>query len=184
MTTTTPVLCAPATRWPIDDDDTRLLTERPARPRARAVSMMAAGVALTVAGLGLTASRLGMHPARSVEAPATTGAAPTTAITIDGPQGVAVLRNGYAPQQSSSWHRHSGLHAVVILSGTLTVYGPDCRPVRYGPGQSWVVGRDVHLARNDTDEPVEMTETLLFPAGVPMQDFVVPATAPAGCDVR
>ena len=45
-------------------------------------------------------------------------------------------------------------------------------------------GLDVHMARNETDEPVTMTETLLFPAGTPLQKFVVPAGPPAGCDVR
>jgi quercetin dioxygenase-like cupin family protein len=99
-------------------------------------------------------------------------------------EGVAVYRLGYDPQQSSSWHRHQGTHAVTILSGTLTVYGPDCQAVRYGPGESFVGGGDLHMARNETAEPVDLTETVVLPAGVTADRFVVPATAPAGCDVR
>jgi hypothetical protein len=40
------------------------------------------------------------------------------------------------------------------------------------------------MARNETDEPVQFTETILYPAGLPLESFVVAAGPPAGCDVR
>lgn len=152
----------------------------PPRPASRktAVGLMAAGVAVAVAAAGLLATHTASSTAPTDTAP------PATAIVISGPESVAVHHSGYDPHESSSWHRHSGLHAVAILSGTLTIYGPDCQAVRYGAGQTYIGGLDLHMARNETDEPVTMTETLLFPAGTPLQNFVVPAGPPAGCDVR
>ena len=104
----------------------------PTRPAGRktAVGLMAAGVAVAVAAVGLFATHPASRTARS-ETPA-----PATGIVISGPESVAVHHSGYDPHESSPWHRHSGLHAVAILSGTLTVYGPDCQAVRYGPGQT------------------------------------------------
>jgi hypothetical protein len=55
--------------------------------------------------------------------------------------GPAVVR------QTSGWHSHPGLHLVTVVSGTLTVYGPDCQPRSYGPGELHIGGDTVHLAR-------------------------------------
>lgn len=148
--------------------------------RRSGVGLMAIGVVLVLAAAGLVSTQLKAAP-RPQEVAA---AAPAASMVVAGPESVAVHLSGYDPRESSAWHTHTGIHAVVILSGTLTVYGLDCKAVRYGAGQSFVGGRDLHLIRNETDEPVQLTETILYPAGMPLQSFVVPAGPPAGCDVR
>lgn len=153
--------------------------ERTVAGRRSAVGLMAVGVVLALGAAGLVATE--WRPAPVLRAIA---AAPAAGMVIAGPESVAVHLSGYEPRESSTWHRHTGLHAVAILSGTLTVYGPDCEAVRYGPGQSFVGGQDLHMARNETDEPVQFTETILYPAGLPLESFVVPANPPAACDVR
>lgn len=155
----------------------------PRTGRRTAIALMAAGLTVSIVAIGLVTTTLLSSGTAPETAPLDVPATPTTAITISGTDGVAVHRMGYGPHESSSWHRHSGLHAIAVLSGTLTIVGPDCQPLRFGPGQSYVGGQGVHLARNDTDEPVEMSVTYLFPAGVPLQEFVIPATAPAGCQL-
>ena len=188
MSTTTQVLRAP--RPAVAPQSVTVLMPSPNRggsPRRTAVGLMAGGLTVVVAALGLVTTTIGGSEPAPVPAPAAAAVAPSapaTEITISGPDGVAVHRMGYDPHGSSAWHRHSGLHAVAVLSGTLTIYGPDCQARRYAAGESYVGGQGVHLARNETDEHVEMSVTYLFPAGVPLQDFVIPSAPPAGCDVR
>ena len=147
--------------------------------RRTSVGLMAVGVVIALGAAGLAATQL-----KPASAPREIAPAPAAGMVIAGPESVAVHLSGYDPRESSSWHTHTGLHAVAILSGTLTVYGPDCKAVRYGAGQSFVGGQNLHMARNETDAPVQLTETILYPAGLPLEGFVVPAGPPAGCDVR
>jgi quercetin dioxygenase-like cupin family protein len=164
------------------DGSVPLLSEAPGRKvigRRSSVGLMAAGIVLALGAAGLVATQ--WRPAPVLPA---TAAAPAAGMVITGPESVAVHVSGFDPHESSTWHTHTGLHAVAILSGTLTVYGPDCVAVRYGAGQSFVGGQNVHVARNETDKPVQFTETILYPAGLPLESFVVPAGPPAGCDVR
>ena len=167
----------------VDADGSVPLLSGPLEPRAAgrrsSVGLMAVGIVLALGAAGLVATQ--WRPAPVAQA---TTAAPAAGMVITGPESVAVHLSGYDPRESSTWHTHTGLHAVAILSGTLTVYGPDCAAVRYGAGQSFVGGQELHVARNETDEPVRFTETLLYPAGLPLESFVVPVSPPAGCDVR
>jgi quercetin dioxygenase-like cupin family protein len=105
-------------------------------------------------------------------------------VAIGGPSDVAAQMASYVPGQSSGWHSHTGLHAVVVLSGTLTIVDGECRRHTYGPGDSYVGGQDVHLALNDTASPLEIAVTYMFPAGVSHTGFHVPAAEPAGCGIR
>jgi quercetin dioxygenase-like cupin family protein len=156
--------------------------------RARRLSpllLMAVGVALfSVAALVLVPR---LVSASRGPGTATSGPAPAPAssgVAIGGPSDVAAQRASYAPGQSSGWHSHTGLHAVVVLSGTLTIVDGECRSQTYGPGASYVGGREVHLALNDTASPLEMAVTYLFPAGVSHTGFHVSAAEPAGCGSR
>jgi quercetin dioxygenase-like cupin family protein len=92
---------------------------------------------------------------------------------------VSVVTQVYDPGQSSGWHLHAGVHAVAILSGTLTVYDDQCRPAQFGPGQPYVGGRQVHLARNDSDVPVEMVVTYIDLTRP--QPSTTPAPPPPAC---
>jgi quercetin dioxygenase-like cupin family protein len=162
-----------------------------ARPRRRQLSrrsrwtpllLMAAGLSImTVAATALipdgasVSGEAGAAPSPPVATPASAG------VAIGGPSDVAAQLATYAPGQSSEWHTHTGLHAVVVLTGTLTVVDGDCARRTFGPGESYVGGREIHLAINETASPLEMAVTYMFPAGVSHTTFHQPAAAPLGC---
>ena len=140
----------------------------------RAAAAMAAGMALMAA-----ASIILVHQATAGGVAHPTG----RALVVGGPADVTAQLAAYEPGQDSGWHSHTGLHAVLVLSGTLTVYDAECTPHTYGPGDLYVGGEEPHLARNETAAPVEMTVTYVFPAGRSHTEFHVPAAPPVGCDV-
>ena len=147
----------------------------PSPKRMWPIFAMAAGLALVVAALAV----LHLYPAAG-GAPAVA----SSAMTLGGPADVTVQTATYEPGHSSGWHAHTGMHAVMVLSGTVTFYDSGCQGRAYGPGETYVGGQEVHLARNDTIEPVEMAVTYLFPTGQPHTTFHVASPAPAGCDMR
>lgn len=101
-------------------------------------------------------------------------------IVLRDPGDVAVVTQVYEPGQTSGWHTHAGLHAVAVLTGELTVYDHECRPQRVVAGEPYVGGRDLHLARNESAERVDMVVTYLNAVG-PASPH---AGAPARCAVR
>jgi len=137
---------------------------RPASP----VLAMAAGLAIVAVAVVIL-----VHAPRAVFA----------GVTLGGPSDVTVQMATYEPGESSGWHSHSGMHAVLVVSGTLTVYDGQCQPRVVGPGEMYVGGRDVHLATNSTALPVVMTVTYMFPAGASHTGFHIPAAAPSGCAI-
>jgi quercetin dioxygenase-like cupin family protein len=143
---------------------------------------MAAGVAVvaTVGALMVLPSRSGSdRPSASAPAPGLKAADPS-AITLS-ERDVAVVVQVYEPGHDSGWHTHPGIHAVAVLSGALTVYDGDCQATTYGPGRPYVGGRDVHLVRNESSVPAELSVTYLSPSapGESTQHLA----APAGCVV-
>ncbi|MDP1804984.1 MAG: cupin domain-containing protein, partial [Acidimicrobiales bacterium] len=105
-------------------------------------------------------------------------------IALGGPADVTMQSATYAPGQTSGWHSHTGMHAVMVLSGTVTFYDSQCQARSYGRGEIYVGGQDVHVVRNETVEPAEVAVTYLFPAGRSHTSFQVDARPAAGCDVR
>ena len=99
--------------------------------------------------------------------------ADASTVRTSGPAELVVQTMTYAAGETSGWHSHPGLHLVTVISGTLTVYGPDCQPRRYGPGQLYIGGDSLHLARNEGEVPVEMGVTYLTTAGQSMAGFRV-----------
>lgn len=85
----------------------------------------------------------------------------------------------YEPGHSSGWHVHPGVHSVVVLTGTLTVLDDDCRRQEYGPGETYVGGREPHLARNDGAETVALAVT--YVADPSARTPGSPVAPPAGC---
>lgn len=151
--------------------------------RRSPVLLMAAG--LVVAGIA-SLTLVHQSPAPGKANAGTRPPVPALAspgVTLAGPADVTVQMATYEPDQSSGWHAHTGLHAVVVLSGQLTFYDDSCRRRTYGPGDTYVGGQAVHLARNETAAPVEMAVTYMFPAGVSHTSFHIPSPAPATCNV-
>jgi quercetin dioxygenase-like cupin family protein len=87
------------------------------------------------------------------------------------------------PGGSFGWHKHGAAVAVVVASGTLTVFDATvngCQPFKVGHGQSFVEpANHVHLARNDGTTPARVYAVYL---GVPASSQAnAGAAQPAGC---
>lgn len=151
--------------------------------RALAIPLVLSGVAaVTVAVVGLRATGDGPGNDREVAVDASVRTDPA-AVTV-GPTDVTVVSMTYEPGESSGWHVHHGMHAVAVISGTLTLYDGTCHVKVVGPGESYVGGRELHLARNETPTPVGMVVTYLEPGGSGDPTFNVPMSAPQGCTVQ
>lgn len=152
-------------------------------------------VALTVAGAllvtsALAASAVGRSAEHRALVPHEVAAAPVearnpSAITLSGPNDVTVVTQVYEAGENSGWHRHTGIHAVAVLSGTLTIYDRQCNAQLVVPGRPYVGGQELHLARNETSVPVEMVVTYLSPAGAANSTLHAAASpCPLGGDNR
>lgn len=175
---------APVLVRPVDRRATLVLAPTYAsenRPRRWRAAAMAAGGLVLVAATGVGLTEVGD---RGASAPAPQAAVTNVhlgplAITLSGPGDVSTVTQVYEPGQTSGWHAHTGIHAVAVLSGTLTVYDEQCRAQAFGPGQPYIGGQELHLVRNEGPAPVEMVVTYLNPAGPNTSTRHMPA--PASC---
>lgn len=153
-------------------------TETPAVVRRRnAATRLAAigGTAILLAVAGLGVGALGDRGSRTTFH--------RTVVTQAVAQGSAeiVVEMSYAPGEGSGWHLHPVAHTVEVLSGTLAVFDGSCRSRIYGPGDTYVGGAHVHLARNGGDVPVTMIVRTTEPTVA--ADSVTHVNSPAGCSV-
>jgi quercetin dioxygenase-like cupin family protein len=153
-------------------------------PRSRAIGMLFAGAVAAVAALFVGTLTLpdGDRPDDVPHPPAGAAVEDASFGITTTEQNVSVVTQVYLPGQRSGWHAHSGVHAVAVLSGTLTVYDEHCQRSTYEPGRPYVGGRQVHLATNETHAPVEMVVTYLSP--VEAADSNRQGAPPAGCAAR
>ena len=106
------------------------------------------------------------------------------ATTIQAQTGTTILESyRLAPGGSFGWHTHGAPVAVVVASGTLTVFDPavgNCKPFKVSKGMSFVEpANHIHLARNDGKKSAVVYALYL---GVPkVADIVYPKAAPAAC---
>jgi quercetin dioxygenase-like cupin family protein len=89
-----------------------------------------------------------------------------------------------APGGNFGWHVHGSPVAVVVASGTLTVFDPTidhCTPFKVSKGEAFIEpANHLHLARNDGAKPATVYATYL---GVPKRASAnKPGQPPAGCD--
>ena len=111
------------------------------------------------------------------------GSMPAT--TIHTKAGAMILDSiTIAPGGSFGWHTHGAPVAVVVKSGTLTVFDPSvggCKPFTVSKGKAFVEpAGHVHLARNDTKTPVTVYAMYL---GLPKAEAAnAPAAEPDGCN--
>lgn len=134
--------------------------------RSRPFALMVVGAWLVTTALA--ASALGRsvdHRSLVPHEVAPVEARNASALTLSGPNDVTVVNQVYEAGESSGWHHHTGIHAVAVLSGTLTVYDGRCHALSVVPGRPYVGGQELHLARNETNVPVEMVVTYLSSAG-------------------
>jgi len=106
------------------------------------------------------------------------------ATTIHAQTGTTILESyRIAPGGSFGWHAHGAPVAVIVASGTLTVFDPavgNCKPFKVSKGMSFVEpANHIHLARNDGKRPALV---YAFYLGVPkITDVVYAKSAPAAC---
>ena len=133
------------------------------------------GLALIIASgaLALRARPAMAHPPR----PASTPTAAAAALP-----NIGTASETYKPGHSSGWHVHPGVHSVVVLSGTLTIYDEHCVRTDYGPGEIYLGGNAPHLARNEGTDDVDVAITYIYSST--SQTPGTPVAAPAGCDAR
>ena len=128
-------------------------------------------------------------------APSLGGGAPVTAkvlgygsmpaTTIQTKAGITILNAiTIQPGGSFGWHTHGAPVAVVVKSGTLTVFDPSidgCKPFTVSRGKAFVEpAGHVHLARNDTKMPVTVYAMYLGLASAKAAN--APAAEPSGCN--
>ena len=107
------------------------------------------------------------------------------ATTIHAQTGTTILESyRVAPGGSFGWHVHGAPVAVVVASGTLTVFDPkvgNCKPFKVSKGMSFVEpANHIHLARNEGHKPVLVYALYL---GVPkVADVVHNESEPASCN--
>jgi quercetin dioxygenase-like cupin family protein len=169
------------------------LADEPGRARwAPAFAMLGGGLlvmALAVAalaGAGHHNHATGSVSAAGAAAPAAatgeTGeaapAAPADGLTIQSAGDISVLNMTYDAGQSSGWHAHRGIHAVAILSGSLTVYDEHCVATTYGPDNPYIGGQHLHLIRNEGAEPASMVVTYINPVSSSQQPAQVGSVTP------
>lgn len=151
--------------------------------RGRGPLAAMAGGLVVVALAGGVLVRAADRPVSKPPAAPVAAAAPgdPLAITLSA-RDVSVVTQVYEPGQESGWHTHAGIHAVAVLSGTLTVYDGQCQAQTVEPGKPYVGGQQLHLVRNETDAPVHMTVTYLNPTAntTPTQHLPAPAGCPVG----
>jgi quercetin dioxygenase-like cupin family protein len=149
-----------------------------ARSRRRPAALMAAGTMLLAASVG----SLVLH--RS-EREAGVSVAAAEALPAPGPAArsadMGITDGTYEPGHSSGWHVHPGMHSVVVLTGTLTIYDQDCRRQQFGPGETYLGGDHPHLARNEEPETLRFAVTYVYDRSSPLgPGTTVPA--PPACD--
>ena len=148
--------------------------QRPSRRRA-AILAVVGGLACVATSTGIA---LAAHPA-----PAPRRSGPLTS-AVAGPAAplpnVGTASETYEPGHTSGWHVHPGVHSVVVLSGTLTIYDERCVRTDYGPGETYLGGNAPHLARNEGTDDLDVAVTYIYTS----KSRGTPVAAPAGCDVR
>ena len=95
---------------------------------------------------------------------------------------VGTATNTYQPGHTSGWHVHQGVHSVVVLRGTLTIYDGNCGRTEYGPGQTYLGGATPHVARNETPDVLDVAVTFVYRPPAENHGQAVPA--PTACELR
>src|SRR3954447_24793484 len=123
------------------------------------------------------------HPKITEKVIAAGGVAQPYTIDVAKPADVIVAKATVPAGASFGWHSHRAAVAVVVQSGTLTLYDsadPTCAPQRYHAGQGFTEQpHHVHLARNEgRTKAVVLVTYLGLKHGVNPD---VPAASPGNC---
>jgi quercetin dioxygenase-like cupin family protein len=158
------------------DSDFRFEREGVASRRRSALVAVVGGLALTAGSMALA---LAAHSASTTQVVRPAAVVGTPAAVLPN---VGTASETYEPGHSSGWHLHPGVHSVVVLSGTLTIYDEHCVRTDYGPGETYLGGNAPHLARNEGADDVNVAITYVYSSTSPTAG--TPVAAPVACDVR
>jgi hypothetical protein len=81
----------------------------------------------------------------------------------------------------SGWHVLPGVHSVVVLSGSLTVYDEHCVGTEYGRGQTYLGGSTPHVALDESSDALDVAISFVHCSGGGDHGSAVPA--PPGCNL-
>lgn len=173
----TPVQAEPAVATAAADSPDRGPTRFTLRTAWPLIAMAGGLVVFALAATVVVRSYQGRgRPASTVSV----AKADPSAITVSA-RDVSVVSQVYGPGEQSGWHAHSGIHAVAVVSGVLTVYDDQCRLETFEPGRPYIGGQHPHLVRNETDAPVVMAVTYLSPTAPGTS--TVHLAPPTGCSI-
>lgn len=146
-------------------------------PRSRLAGLVAAVILVIIVS---AAGPLAWpdHETREAQAPAAPAATPTLTGAVRASD-VSMGAISYGVGQSSGWHVHPGIHAMLVTAGTLTVYDAACVRRTFGPGETYIGGQELHLARNETSASVGLIVTVIEPAVA--ADSVIRRPPPTAC---
>lgn len=102
-----------------------------------------------------------------------------------GPSDLYIQTNTWQPGGTTGWHRHPGHSLIIITSGQVTQYEPDCTSHLYGPGTAngptlVDTGNDEHLIRNEGSLAATGFAVQLVPNSAQRRiDEPVPDTCPS-----
>jgi hypothetical protein len=114
------------------------LTRADLRPSRRATLLAVMGGVIAV--LAASAAAIALPSGAGGQGPAA-AAVQSHTMTLSS-QDVSVVSQVYEPGQDSGWHAHSGIHAIAVVSGTLTVYDAQCRAQIIEWGRPYVGGQE------------------------------------------
>lgn len=180
MTATTTATASTATIGARTVLDQRVAAGRSARPRWALAAVVTGLLLITASAMTafVAVSASGRTASQRPVTPVSAGAQDSTAAFPS----VGTSAVTYEPGHTSGWHVHPGVHSVVVLRGTLTIYDEYCVRTDYGPGETYLGGNAPHLARNDGVDELDVAITYVYRVDSP--DHGTPVTAPQGCDVR
>lgn len=101
-------------------------------------------------------------------------------VKIKDPVDVAVIHVIFQPGGTLGWHSHPGATFVMVQSGILTRVNADgCASDSFSAGHGFFEDPNaVHVAVNNSSEPVETYVTFVVPVGAPLR---IDEPAPPNC---
>jgi quercetin dioxygenase-like cupin family protein len=106
-------------------------------------------------------------------------------LKTDGRSDLYVVDNKFSPGDTTGWHSHPGPSLIFVVAGTVTNYDSgdrSCSPHTYTAGSNFVDsgGDDVHMLRNETNDPAETIAVQFLPERATRK---IDAPQPRNCHV-
>jgi quercetin dioxygenase-like cupin family protein len=106
-------------------------------------------------------------------------------LKTDGLSDLYVVDNKFSPGDTTGWHSHPGPSLIFVVAGTVTNYDSGdrrCSPHTYTAGSNFVDsgGDDVHMLRNETNDPAETIAVQFLPERATRK---IDAPEPRSCHV-